>query len=55
VDTTTFEPGSPVRPSAPKELYRRPRLTVYGDVRALTLSNVSMNMNDTMNGATTRT
>ena len=35
--------------------YLRPRLAVFGDVRALTLSNVSKNMNDKGNGSATMT
>lgn len=35
--------------------YSSPRLAVYGDVRALTLSNLSMNMNDKGNGSATMT
>lgn len=35
--------------------YARPALHVYGDIRALTLSNISMNMNDKGNGASTMT
>lgn len=35
--------------------YAPPRLTVYGDLRAVTLSNVSMNMNDPGNGSVTMT
>jgi hypothetical protein len=35
--------------------YRRPRLTVYGDLRAVTLSNVSDNKNDKGNGSQSMT
>jgi hypothetical protein len=38
-----------------KLAYRRPRLTVYGDLRTVTLSNVSNNMNDKGNGAASMT
>ena len=35
--------------------YTRPRLTVYGDLRAVTLSNVSNAMNDKGNGSQSMT
>ena len=35
--------------------YSRPLLSVFGDMKDLTLNNVSNNMNDTMNGSATRT
>jgi hypothetical protein len=35
--------------------YERPRLTVYGDLRTVTLSNVSMAMNDPGSGSQSMT
>ncbi len=35
--------------------YAPPRLTVYGDLRMMTLSNISMNMNDPGSGSTSMT
>lgn len=35
--------------------YAPPRLTVYGDLRVVTLTNVSTNMNDPGNGSVTMT
>ncbi|HEY0024112.1 MAG TPA: hypothetical protein VGB24_14420 [Longimicrobium sp.] len=31
---------------APRRPYRRPALTVFGDMRELTLASISQNMND---------
>lgn len=39
----------------PRRPYTPPRLTVYGDLRAVTLSNVSSNMNDPGNGSQSMT
>jgi hypothetical protein len=38
-----------------RKVYSRPLLSVFGDMKDLTLNNVSNNMNDTMNGSQTRT
>jgi hypothetical protein len=35
--------------------YERPRLTVYGDLRAVTLSNLTKSMNDPGSGSQTMT
>jgi hypothetical protein len=35
--------------------YSRPVLSVFGDMKDLTLNNVSNNKNDTMSGSATRT
>ena len=35
--------------------YSKPRLKVYGDMRELTLTSTSRNMNDPGNGSTSRT
>jgi hypothetical protein len=35
--------------------YRRPELKVYGEMKVLTQSNISMNMNDKGNGSQTMT
>ncbi len=35
--------------------YRRPRLTVFGDLRLVTLTNLTMNMNDPGNSSSTMT
>lgn len=40
---------------AGRKSYASPRLTVYGDLRVMTLTNVSMNMNDPGNGSVTMT
>ncbi|HST61076.1 MAG TPA: hypothetical protein VLK84_20395 [Longimicrobium sp.] len=40
---------------AGRKSYAPPRLTVYGDLRVMTLTNVSMNMNDPGNSSTSRT
>ncbi len=32
--------------NAPRRPYRRPALTVFGDMRELTLASISQNMND---------
>lgn len=39
----------------PKDGYCRPELKVYGEMKVLTQSNISMNMNDKGNGAQTMT
>lgn len=44
----------PITPES-RQPYVRPRLTVYGDLRAVTLSNVSTQMNDKGNGAASMT
>jgi hypothetical protein len=46
---TSDVPGSPRKPYAP------PRLTVYGDLREVTLTNLTMNMNDPGNSSNTMT
>lgn len=46
-----MEDVKPVR----RKPYSPPRLTVYGDLRAVTQTNFSMNMNDPGNSSTTRT
>jgi hypothetical protein len=38
-------------PERPRAAYRRPTLTVYGELAAVTLSNNSNNMNDKGNGS----
>lgn len=38
-------------PAQPRAAYRRPTLTVYGQIATVTLSNASMNMNDKGNGS----
>ncbi|HST61075.1 MAG TPA: lasso RiPP family leader peptide-containing protein [Longimicrobium sp.] len=35
--------------------YERPRLTVFGDLRVVTQTNASQNMNDPGNSSTSRT
>ncbi len=35
--------------------YERPRLTVFGDLRVVTQTNISQNMNDPGNSSTSRT
>lgn len=40
---------------AGRRSYAPPRLTVYGDLRVMTLANISMNMNDPGSGSTTMT
>lgn len=42
-------------PDAPRKPYAPPRLKVYGDLREVTLTNLTMNMNDPGNSSTTRT
>ena len=39
------------RPPATRRPYQRPALAVYGDVRTVTLSNQTNNMNDKGNGS----
>lgn len=39
----------------PRRPYSPPRLVIYGDLRAVTLSNVSKAMNDPGNGSTSMT
>ena len=41
--------------NAPRRPYRRPALTVFGDVRGLTLGSQTMNMNDPGNNSSTMT
>jgi hypothetical protein len=43
------QPATPQRRSA----YAPPRLVVYGDLRTLTLTSVTMNMNDMVSGRMT--
>lgn len=42
-------------PTSPRRPYAPPRLTVYGDLRAVTLSNISMAMNDPGSGSQSMT
>lgn len=42
-------------PHVPRKPYTRPRLTVYGDLRDVTLTNLTMNMNDPGNSSNTMT
>lgn len=42
-------------PSAPRKPYAAPRLMVYGDLREVTLTNLTKNMNDPGNSSTSRT
>lgn len=35
--------------------YERPRLTIYGDLRTVTLTNLTKNMNDPGNSSTSMT
>ena len=39
----------------PRLPYQAPRLTIYGDLRAVTLTNLTMNMNDPTNSSTSMT
>ncbi len=39
----------------PRLPYERPRLTVFGDLRLVTLTNISMQMNDPGNSSGTMT
>jgi hypothetical protein len=41
--------------NAPRRPYRRPALAVFGDVRELTLTSLTMNMNDPSNNITSMT
>jgi hypothetical protein len=41
--------------ASPRRPYERPRLKVFGDLRTVTLTNVSTNMNDPGNGSTSMT
>jgi hypothetical protein len=40
---------------AGRKLYTSPRLTVYGDLRVMTLTNLTMNKNDPGNSSQTMT
>lgn len=42
-------------PSAPRKPYAAPRLTVYGDLREVTLTNLTKNKNDPGNSSNTMT
>jgi hypothetical protein len=42
-------------PTPPRRPYERPRLTVFGDLRVVTLTNASQNMNDPGNSSASRT
>lgn len=42
-------------PTPPRLPYAPPRLTVYGDLRAVTQSNISMAMNDPGSGSQSMT
>lgn len=44
-----------VTSSAPRRPYRRPALSVFGDVRDLTLGSQTMNMNDPGDNSATMT
>jgi hypothetical protein len=45
-----------MHPEAPaRKPYSRPVLSVFGDMKGVTLNNVSTHMNDTMTGSATRT
>lgn len=44
-----------MREAAERRPYERPRLQVYGPLREVTRSNVTMNMNDPGNGSMTMT
>lgn len=39
----------------PRRPYTPPRLAIYGDLRAVTLANISMAMNDPGSGSTSMT
>ncbi|HEY7766727.1 hypothetical protein [Longimicrobium sp.] len=41
--------------NAPRRPYRRPALTVFGDMRELTLTSLTQNMNDPANSSQTMT
>lgn len=41
--------------NAPRRPYRRPALTVFGDVRELTLGSITQNMNDPGHSSQTMT
>ena len=43
-----------VKPAG-RKAYSPPRLTVYGDLRVVTLTNFTMNMNDPGNSSSTMT
>jgi hypothetical protein len=43
------------RTDTPRSPYRRPQLSVYGQLQVVTQSNVSRNMNDKGNGSQTMT
>ena len=49
---TTMDPAAPASAQRP---YAAPTLRVYGDLRELTLSSITMNMNDPGNSAQTMT
>jgi hypothetical protein len=49
-----MEPREPITDIA-RSPYRRPQLSVYGQLQVVTQSNVSMNMNDKGNGSQTMT
>jgi hypothetical protein len=40
---------------SPRRPYERPRLTIYGDLRMVTLTNLTKAMNDPTNSSTTMT
>lgn len=42
-------------PPAARRPYERPRLSVFGDLRSVTLTNLTKNMNDPTNSSTTMT
>lgn len=42
-------------PTLPRRPYVPPRLTVFGDLRTVTQTNITQNMNDPGNSSNTRT
>jgi hypothetical protein len=48
-------PAGPVLPESFRRPYRRPTLKVYGDLRDVTLTSLSDNMNDPGNNSRTMT
>ncbi|HEX6039028.1 lasso RiPP family leader peptide-containing protein [Longimicrobium sp.] len=43
------------KPHRPRKPYAPPRLTIYGDLRDVTLTNLTKNMNDPGNSSNTMT
>lgn len=54
-DPETMKPTQPRTPDAPRKPYAPPRLAVYGDLRQVTLTNLTKNMNDPGNSSNTMT